>query len=114
MVGSIYLNWRKDYWAVHRHAGQAVGEVHFDFNDDAFKSNDSARKYTGKHVESLDDEAGKVKQQQVCPNAQIQVTQEGQTHSRGYQPGLCAALCRTRSRHTYRPLPRDITPAPLS
>ena len=60
MVGSISLNWRKVYWAVHRDTGESVSVIYFDFDDDSFKSYNSTRKYAGKHVESLDEEGGKV------------------------------------------------------
>jgi hypothetical protein len=38
------------------HTGQAVGVIHFDFDDNAFKTNDRTGENSGKHGESVDEE----------------------------------------------------------
>ena len=42
------------------HRRQAIGIIHFNFDDDAFKSDHGAGKYTCKHVRSLDEAGGNV------------------------------------------------------
>jgi hypothetical protein len=53
MAGSILPNWRKDYWVVHRHAGQAVCIIHFHFNNNAFKTHYGTGKDSSKHEEDF-------------------------------------------------------------
>ena len=48
-VGSIFLKW-KGYWVVHRHAGQAIGVIYFDFDDDTIEADNSTGKDASKHV----------------------------------------------------------------
>jgi hypothetical protein len=50
--------WQANY----RNARQAVGVVHFNFDDDPFQSDDGTGKYARKHVESVDEVEGKVNQ----------------------------------------------------
>src|SRR5688572_29973762 len=46
--------WQANY----RNARQAVGVIHFNFDDDPFQSDDCTGKYARKHLESVDEVEG--------------------------------------------------------